>query len=298
MSVDEIIKKIRERTSLSEEEIREKIVEKQNELSNLVSLEGAGYIVAKELGIDLLKKEKHKLEIKNIIPGIRNLNLEARIVKIFEREFEKNGKKGKVASLFLSDGTDSIRLSLWDEQTELIKNLEEGKAIKIVNAFTIDNQGEPEIRLGKNGKIILLENSDLPEINEIKIKRSVISEFKQGVYETRALLLQLFESKFFTVCPECGVTIKDKCKEHGEVKPKRCLVVSGIIDDGYSNIRAVFFRDQAEKILENSKNIGKEFVFVGKVKLNKMFDRKEFIVDSFREINVKNEINLLLNELS
>ena len=96
MDFEEILGRIKERTKLSDEEINKKILEKQQELSNLVSKDGAAYIIAKEMGIELFPKvEKRRLEIKNIVPKIRTLNLNARIVNISPiKEFESKGRKG------------------------------------------------------------------------------------------------------------------------------------------------------------------------------------------------------------
>jgi hypothetical protein len=66
----EDIKKIIETTckhsGKSEAEIRKLIGEKQDELSGLVSEEGAAYIVARELGVNLLKAAKRQLKVKNL----------------------------------------------------------------------------------------------------------------------------------------------------------------------------------------------------------------------------------------
>ena len=45
---------------------------------------------------------------------------------------------------------------------------------------------------------------------------------------------------------------KFTCKDHGEVQPEFSMVVSGVLDDGTGNIRAVFFRDIAEKLFDMS----------------------------------------------
>ena len=65
MDFETIVNKIKEKTNLKEEEINRKVIEKQQELSNLVSKEGAAYIIAKELGLDIFPKTKRRLEIKN-----------------------------------------------------------------------------------------------------------------------------------------------------------------------------------------------------------------------------------------
>ena len=62
MDFDEILKKIVEKTGSSEDDIKKKIAEKQRELSNLVSKDGAAYIIAKELGIELFPKKFLSIE--------------------------------------------------------------------------------------------------------------------------------------------------------------------------------------------------------------------------------------------
>ncbi|NIO45047.1 MAG: DUF2240 family protein, partial [Candidatus Aenigmarchaeota archaeon] len=95
MDFEIIVKKIKEKANLNDEEVNKKILEKQQELSNLVSKEGAAYIIAKELGLDIFQKTKRRLEIKNVVPKLRNLNLTARIVKVFEaKEFKRKDKIG------------------------------------------------------------------------------------------------------------------------------------------------------------------------------------------------------------
>ncbi len=308
--MSEIVQKIIASTGLSEEEINKRILEKQRELSNLISKEGAAYIVAKELGLDLMAASQPATfkEIKDIAAGMKNVALRGTVFRIFPaREFEKDGKKIKVASLFMSDNSGSIRMSLWDEQAELAKEIKEGNVLEISGAYSKDdNRGGIEIRLGKRGRIKLVGEA------EIGTKRTEIAKLKEGVEcEVRAALLQLFESSpFYEVCPQCGSRAKDKkCPKHGTVEPKYAMVVSGVMDDGSGNMRVVFFRENAEKIIGLSttdalqkKNlfgslpcIGKDFIFIGRVRRNQLFDKNEFIVQNFKEVDAKEEIGRLLN---
>jgi ssDNA-binding replication factor A large subunit len=330
MDLETIIQKIEEKTGLERKDIEIKILEKQKELSHLVSKEGAAYIVAKELGLNLVPKvkEKRRLEIKNIVPRVRNLTLSGRVVKVFEpREFERKGGKGKVASIILGDSTGTIRLSLWDEQTEIAEKLKPGMAIETFGAYTRDNGfGGVELRLGEKGGIRILKESDLPSLEEIKekfekgIRRKSISELRlNDIAEVRAAIVQLFETNvFFEICPECGARVNkvnDKfvCKEHGKVEPEKTIVLSGVIDDGTMNMRAVFFRDIAlqligmdmKTVLDHDGSIfdiidvlGKEFVMRGRVRKNKLFNRLEFIVNDVKEVNVRDEINKIINKLT
>ncbi len=330
--MDEIIQKITAATGLGLEEIERRIVEKQRELSNLVSREGAAYIVAKDLGMDLATRQQPKLEIKGLVPGIRTLDIQARVVRAFEpREFEREGKKSRVANVILGDGTGTCRLSLWDDQVELLQKLAPGQAVEIFGCYSKDDgRGGIELRLGRRGGIKLLENSALPQVGQMQsgtvAKRVSLSELKEGMAaEVRAALVQLFETEqFYEICPEDGSRLKQeemevqpgiqakvwKCAEHGMVKPQITAVLSGVMDDGTDSIRVVFFRDLSAKVLgmnmeemvakrgklfEDVDALGKELVITGRVRKNKMFERLEFIASDVRETEPAKEAERLLN---
>jgi hypothetical protein len=55
--IDVIIEKITEQTDLKEEEVQNKINSKLEQLSGLISKEGAAHIVANELGVKLMQTE-------------------------------------------------------------------------------------------------------------------------------------------------------------------------------------------------------------------------------------------------
>lgn len=322
MDFNELLQKIIEKTGSSKEDIEKKIIEKQQELSNLVSKEGAAYIIAKELGMDIFPKaERRRLEVKNIVPMIRSLNLNARVVSIFPvKEFESKGRKGKVASVILGDQTGTIRLTLWDQQTEIAEKLKPGMAVEIFGGYTRDSgTGMAEIRLSQRGGIKILQDSNLPEVAKMRrASKNFIRDLREGESaEIRAAVVQLFETNFFyEVCPECGKRITKendfKCKDHGKVKPSKNIVLSGVIDDGTGNIRAVFFRDNALKLIGMNMDevlekgdaffgdldiLGKEFMISGRVRRNRMFNRLEFVANDVREVDIENEVNKLINNL-
>jgi replication factor A1 len=325
MDFETIVNEIRKKTSLTEEDINRKIIEKQQELSNLVSKEGAAYIIAKELGLDIFPKTKRRLEIKNILPKLRNLNLTARVVKVFDtREFKRKDKSGKVATVILGDSTGTIRMSLWDAQTEIAEKLKPEMPVEVFGAYTKENNiSGVEIRLGNKGGVKVLEETDIPPLEKMaksESGRKNISDLKEGeMSEIRAALVQLFETNvFYDICSVCETRVtkdgdKFKCNEHGEVEPKKTIVLSGVIDDGTGNIRAVFFRENALKLIgltidealkrkdsffENLDVLGKEFIMFGKVRKNSAFNRLEFVANDIREVDVEKEINEIINNLT
>jgi ssDNA-binding replication factor A large subunit len=326
MDFNELMQKIMEKTGQPQDEVQQKVLEKQRELSNLVSKEGAAYIIAKELGLDIFQKSQRRLEIKNVVPRIRDLRLSARVIRVFEpRDFKgKNGKQGKVASIILGDETGNIRLSLWDNQTDILEKITAGMAVETFGAYTKeDGMGGVELRLGNRGGVKILDDSALPTFDKIKKVsengRKSISELQEGENaELRASMVQIFETSiFYEICPQCGTRVTKegsgfKCAEHGIVVPTKTIVLSGIMDDGTGNIRVVFFRDAAleligmdmKKALENEESffdniniLGKEFIISGKTRRNKMFNRLEFVASGVKVVNFEEEANKIINML-
>lgn len=112
--LSEIIDKIKEKSNLSEEEINSKIDAKLKQLSGLISKEGAAHIIANELGVRLLDQVSGKLQIKNIVVGMRDVETVGKVQQIFPlREFQrKDGSPSKIASLVIGDETGTISIVL------------------------------------------------------------------------------------------------------------------------------------------------------------------------------------------
>jgi ssDNA-binding replication factor A large subunit len=278
-SIEGLLKEISGKSGKPREEIKGMIEEKQAELSGLVSPEGAAYIVGRELGVSLLKESSRQLKAKNIIPGMRSVDFLGRITRITEpREFERKGKTGRVVNLFLGDDSGSIRLSLWDKETDMVEGdqgLKEGDVVRVARGWVKkDYRGGSEIRLGRSGKVVKVEEeTDIPDLEDLKppgfgdrsgpgslpVNRVPIEGLKDGDFaEVRGCLVQVFKRRpFYQVCPQCDGKLEEKdgkysCREHGGVEPKRHLIFSGVLDDGSGNIRMVLFRELAEKLVGKS----------------------------------------------
>lgn len=317
--MEEIIQRISFATGMSEEEIKEKIEEKKLELSGLISDEGAAYLVAKEVGVDIVQQQK--LNIESLVAGMQNVDIIGKVVKISPvREFNTEKSQGKVANMFLADETGSVRVSLWNDEIEKIEGIKEGDVVRIKGYVKDNNISGPEIRLGRYG-IITKSEEKIENIKNRTAERSKISELRENNYkEVRAALVQVFEgSIFYEICPQCKSRLKEekdyKCEEHGDVQPEYGIIITGIIDDGSGNMRAVFFNENAEKIIGMTKNdakklfdrkkkldavlehvsLGKDFILTGKVRRNSFFDRLEFVVSDVKEVEIKKEIELIMN---
>ncbi len=262
--IDEIIKKIKEKTGLDEKVIEKKIDEKVEELSGLVSKEGAAHIVANEFGIQLFKTTESGLQkIKNIVPGLKITSFVARILRIYPpKEFKtKKGNEGKVCSFLVGDDTGRMRVVFWDtNQIKLIEEnkISEGDIIKITNCYVKEGLNGIEVHARSSSKIDVNPNikeaKEIPPLEDLwqlsqRVQIKNITE--KGVYEIRGAIVNILENNpFYEICPECRKRVNNNiCEEHGEVKPKKSMFLSTIVDDGSDNMRVVFFGKQAEQIL-------------------------------------------------
>ncbi len=274
--LDDILQKLESKTPLSRAELKEKIRKKQEGLSGLVSDEGAAYLIAKEMGVNLINNEKRKLDMKNIIAGMRNVAVAGRVFKISNTiTFKKsNGSEGRVVNVFVGDRTGFVRTPLWNEQVGIVEDeiIKLGDIVQISGAFAQENiYGDLELSLGKYGKIFNVTEEamgagmdyNFPTVEDLnknflgpRSNRVPIKNISPGTFEVRATIIDVIKSNFiFNVCPICGkkVTKKDadkfECTVHGEVKPNPAMVLSFIIDDGTGILRVVAFRETAEKII-------------------------------------------------
>lgn len=313
MELEELKEKISREAHISLDDVNNKIEEKIIELSGLVSEEGAAYIVAKELGLDLLEKRDLSLKIKNILPGLKAVEVIGKVVSVSTvKEFNKNDRKGKVQNIVIGDESGTIRVVFWNDLVRYLENVKEGDVIKVIRGFTKPNSfGMPEVHMGNTSSIERVDKEiTVGEFSkpfaegggfgggQIRAQRRNLDQTKENEFiEVRAIIVSTSENEYIT-CPKCDGRIDDStgeytCGKDGKVEPKRNLIVKGYLDDGVAAKRFVSFRDVAQKI-KKDKLIGKEKVFVGKVKKNDFFGDMELVVNQIKDVDYEQEVEKLL----
>jgi replication factor A1 len=303
---ERILEKISRLSGLGKEEIESKIKDKRSKLSGLISKEGAAQVIASELGISF---EGEKLKIDELLPGMRNVNVIGKVIRIFPvRTFKtKKGEESKVVNFWIADDSSNIRIVLWDtNHVSLVEKgeIKEGVVVEINNGTMRDN----EIHLGNFSEIKpsseVLRDDEIVTEKVFHVKN--ISDFKKGEsVGARAFIVQSFEPRFFFVCPECGKKVENEgkdflCKTHEKVIPEKRAVMTLVLDDGTNSIRAVLFHESLKGIgiekseLEDQETIskkrenilGKEMFFSGNVRINNFFNNPEIIVEEVKEIDI------------
>jgi ssDNA-binding replication factor A large subunit len=306
---DRILEKIAKSAGLEKEEIERRVEAKRSKLSGLISKEGAAQVIAAELGISF---ENERLKIDELLPTMRKVNLIGKILEIFPvRTFTtKKGEESKVVNFWLADDSSNIKVVLWDtHHIELIEKGEiiGGKVVEISNATMRDS----ELHLGSFSEIKPSAETLGEVVTEKVFREKNISEFKKGENASvRAFVVQIFEPRFFSVCPECNRKVIQEgdvflCKEHNKVLPEKRAVTNIVLDDGTETIRAVLFHESIAELglteLEDSEKLtsqkeavlGTEMLFSGNIRNNAFFNTPEFIIDNVKKVNLDEVISSL-----
>lgn len=172
-SAEEIVGKIAA-AGHPRDEVEAKIREKQEEYGGLLTRAGAAYAIAKELDVDVgLGDVKHEpVKIGQIKAGLEGVDVDGEIAQVFPpKAWEKDGRKGKVGSVIISDGTGQIRITLWNAECDRIENgeLQRGAKVKVTNGSARERNGLAELALGHGGELKVLSpgKADVMPLAEI-----------------------------------------------------------------------------------------------------------------------------------
>lgn len=326
VSYEQIVQKLQQEAGLSQKQIEDKINQKIEQLSGLISKDGAAHIIANEYGVKIFEQQSGRLQIGNILAGMRNVEVVGRVKNVFEvREFQTENRSGKVGSFVVADETGSMRVVLWGSQTDIMRDMNPNDIVKIKGGYTKENSGRKEIHVGERADIALNPPGEsVPELSDIPINaRKKINELNENDADVEIMgtVVQVFEPKFFEVCSQCSKRARPRedkyvCDTHGAVTPEYSYVLNVFLDDGSDNIRVVCFRQQAEQILKKTREeilqlrenpdlfssmqtemLGNIVKFSGRVTKNAMFDRLEFAARNVEYPDPEKEIKRLEQEV-
>jgi ssDNA-binding replication factor A large subunit len=319
MPISEIIKKLCEDSKLPEDKINTLIKAKIDSHDGLVSEEGAAYIVAHDLNVELFKAPTEeggsKMTIKDVMVGMQNFEIVGKVSRVFPiREFQKQGKTSQVGNFNITDESGTTRIVLWDQKANVIKEnkIQLEQVVKVKNGNVKTSNFSPngkEIHLTIRSQLILdvdekvnVDISKQEGAGEKEIISAKISDINanQNV-RINGTVVRVFPPAFYDCCPQCSrKAANDKCSDHGDVKSAPAIVFSFVLDDGTETVRCTAFRKIGEQIAglsakdakEKSENpvllqeeidnniLGCVIEIEGSVKDNKQFDRMEINISS------------------
>ncbi|MBD3342722.1 MAG: DUF2240 family protein [Candidatus Lokiarchaeota archaeon] len=242
MKSNNYIEKIIEKTGLSKKEIENMVEEKKQELKGLISEEGALFIIAKELGVDVKENNEKILtdidiKVSDIKPNMKNITLIGRIKEIYRiNKFKRNdGSEGLVGSFLLHDETGDIRVVLWDEQTNILNenNFQINELVKILNGYAKEGKrGGLEMHIGRYSKMIVapddVDYKKYPKISKNYIEIKDIS-LSQPSVSVKGKIIRIFSLNEFV-------------RKDGNAGKVRSLVLM----DNTGSIRITFWNDMTQ----------------------------------------------------
>jgi len=296
---NQLVQRIASAAGVASEEIERKVEAKRAKLSGLVSKEGAAQIVAAELGVNF---DQEQLKLSELVHGMKRVNVKGKVLEVYPvREFNKQGREGKVVNMLIGDDSAAARLVFWDtNHIALVENgeIKEGVVLEISNGNV------------RNGEVHLSSFSDVKKsadkmegvVEAMSFKMKNLIDIKSGEQmKTRAFVVQAFEPRYFEVCPQCRKKAVDgKCAEHGAVKAEKRALLTLVMDDGTESLRAVLFGEHIGKVglsdeeifdVEKFKGckdglLGQELMFSGRIRSNELFNTTEMIVDGIDKVDV------------
>ena len=130
------------------------IKKRTREYEGLLSEDAAAYLIADELGADIAETA----HISGLNHG-NSANLAVQVEEIGKvREFSrKNGTRGQVVNITISDTTGQCRLTLWDKEVEYVRNgqIQSGSRMRIVNGYVKVTDFGVEVNLGRWGSFFV-----------------------------------------------------------------------------------------------------------------------------------------------
>jgi len=296
---EQLVDRISESAKLEKSEIERRVEAKRAKLSGLVSKEGAAQIVAAELGINF---DQERLKIGQLVHGMRKANIVGKVVDVGPvREFSRNNREGKVVNLLVADESSNVKVVLWD--TNHIALVEKGE-LKKGDVIEISNGGV------RNGELHLSSFSDIKHskeemgdvVEEKVYSERKLSEVKQGeTMKVRAVIVQVFEPRYFEVNEATGRKVTDEERGKGSVKISKRALLNLVLDDGHETIRSVIFGDGIKKLgltdeeifdlekfaAKKGSLLGEEKMFSGNIRANELYNTTEMTIEGIEEIKVE-----------
>lgn len=264
---EKLIENLVSKSGKSIDEINKLVADKVNELSGLVSEEGAIYIVANDIGVKLdaerPKKEADLVKIEDVTEPKVPTSLNCKVIRKYDKvTFQsKSGSEGSVQSILVGDETGVTRIVFWNEKTEVLDNIQEGDILGITNAYSRENNSQRiEIHFGQYSEIVVNPEGveiTLPEYTprDIEFTEAKVNTLEEGAKNIKinGIISSYDIPRFYVGCPECFKKVqqddgKQMCGQHGEVQANRIPIVNLIVGDETGTIAVVGFRDRAEQL--------------------------------------------------
>jgi replication factor A1 len=289
-----------------------------NEEKQLSLSKNGSFELVKEKDSGMLPKAKDiAFKIKDLVEGMNEVDVVGRIIRIFpKKSFESNERKGFFTAFELGDDTARIRAVAWNDLAVLLSKMSPGIIVRIEGAYTKKGLQGIELHLGWRARIIdnVPVSFNIPElkdflIKEIKEKNVLELKEKDSNIKLNGKIVSIgFPSPYYLVCPKCNGKVKElstgfECEKCGQIKKPLVKAIASIeLDDGKGIIRAVCFRETAEKLLGITQKDLEEFLKQEREKVleelsNKIVGKNVSLIGNVKKSSFSEELELIVREV-
>ncbi|MDD3247558.1 MAG: OB-fold nucleic acid binding domain-containing protein [Methanosarcina sp.] len=130
-----------------------------------INIGNNGVLTESEEEVDVVSASQN---IKDIKDGMGDLNLMGKVLEVSEvRTFQrKDGNSGRVGNLTLGDSTGTLRVTLWDEKTDFLTQIEYGDTVELINAYARENAFTQKVELQIGNRSIIRKSEKEIEYKE------------------------------------------------------------------------------------------------------------------------------------
>jgi len=134
----------------SKDEFDDLIENKKEKYDDLFDEEALAMMIVAEEG----RNESAVKDIDEISPG-DDATITGEVIDTGTlRTFQKSGGEGRVRNVRIDDGTGTVKLVLWDDDTDLVGDIIElGTDLRVINGFVQDKGYGLQIQAGKWGEV-------------------------------------------------------------------------------------------------------------------------------------------------
>jgi replication factor A1 len=109
--------------------------------------------------------ESEKTKVKDLKPGMENVNVDVRVVEsLGVRSINTKAGVRTLGEYIVGDDSGKVKLVIWGSKAS---SLNTGEAVSIKNAWVTEFRGEVQLNAGKNSVIEKLPDESLPKASEI-----------------------------------------------------------------------------------------------------------------------------------
>ncbi|NHX35286.1 MULTISPECIES: single-stranded DNA binding protein [Halolamina] len=107
-----------------------------------------------DVEIDVSPSDSYTVE--ELSMGLSDVTLVGKLLDVDDdyRTFDRDdGTEGRVGNVAIGDETGRIRVTLWDEATDLLEELDAGEVVEVVDGYVREREGDLELHVGSRGTI-------------------------------------------------------------------------------------------------------------------------------------------------